>query len=488
MNTSTIIIPGRARYAIVWLTAALLAGCGLQAYQPKPLLPAQSAQRYLAHDPDSTELHRYLQDQGYDAPWPIREWDLRELTYSALFFHPQLDVARAQWRAAMAGEITAAQRPLPGVSTDIEHHSDTPDGASPWTLGLAIDLPVETAGKRQARIDRATSLSQAARLDIAQSAWQVRSRVQLSLLEYRYAQQQVAILQQEVDLRGDIVAMLERRLDVGMVSSVETSNARLLLQRAQQSLAAEQGRIPELRAALAGNSGLPYASFKRLQLADTDLLELAALPGQLPQQDSAGSLQQAAMLNRLDLRAALARYAAAEAKLRLEVARQYPDLVLSPGYSYDQGDKIWSLGFSTLLTMLHGNRGLIAEATALREVEATQFEALQAQIITDLDQAEQRYLAVQDELAQARRLQQAQQARTVQTERQFDAGFADRLEFTTTRLENLLAAHNSLNVAYKLQRAAASLEDILQLPLQQVGSMPDDVDQAVTTRPDRNPL
>ena len=56
----------------------------------------------------------------------------------------------------------------------------------------------------------------------------------------------------------------------------------------------------------------------------------------------AAALQTTALLNRLDIRIALEKYAAAESKLKLELAKQYPDLVISPGYAFEFGDNIWS--------------------------------------------------------------------------------------------------------------------------------------------------
>jgi cobalt-zinc-cadmium efflux system outer membrane protein len=463
----------------------LLPGCAFQAYNPQPIDPAQSATRYQTHDPASAEFRAYLIAQGYpENQLPIKQWGLRELTLSALFFHPQLDVARAQWRAAQAGEVTAGQRPNPGISGDIQNHSKTDGGISPWTYSLAIDIPVETAGKRQARIDRATNLSEAARIEIGQNAWQVRSRLLNSLIEYNASLQQAQILQKELALRSEIVAMLEARFSAGLISSVEIANARLQLQKTQQSLQAEMGRAPELRAALANNAGLSLHTFNQLNLESADSESILARPhnAQLTR-DKSDDMQQAALLNRLDIRAALARYAAAEAKLRLEIARQYPDLVLSPGYSYDQGDRIWSLGLSTLLNLLNKNEGLIAEARSLREVEAAQFDALQAQVIGDLEQSKARYFAALDELDKARQLLSSQLARSNQIEHQFDAGYADRLELRTTQLENLLAMQNLLSIEYKAQRAASALEDTLQRPLEDDASaqfsVPNNIEQDV---------
>ncbi len=316
----------------VLLTSLLLAGCGFQAYQAKPITPTQTASVYREHDPQGLEFQAYLLDQGYSPDeLPLKQWGLRELIYTSLFFHPSLNVSRAQWRAARAAEITAAQRPLPGISANTENHSDTSDSTSPWTMGLAIDVPIETGGKRQARIDRANSLSEAARLDIAQSAWTLRNQVVQSWLDYNNTALQIEILSAEAALRDDIVNMLEKRLDAGMSSSIEVANARLLRQKTQQLLDTEIARKPELLSALAAATGLSSTSLQKLDLR---LLDYADLSSQLIDDKTHAAIsaqaQEEAMLNRLDLRAALSRYAAAEAKLRLEIARQYPDLVLSP--------------------------------------------------------------------------------------------------------------------------------------------------------------
>ena len=76
-----------------------------------------------------------------------------------------------------------------------------------------------------------------------------------------------------------------------------------------------------------------------------------------------------ALLNRLDIREALARYQAAEARLRLEVARQYPDITLSPGFLWDQGDLVWSVGAAILAPLFDINQGPIGEAEAARVLE-----------------------------------------------------------------------------------------------------------------------
>lgn len=415
---------------------------------------------------NGAEFSDYLISQGYPKDQlPIKEWGLRELTLCALFFHPELDVARAKWRAAQAAETTAGQRQKLGVSSNIEHHDDTPGGISPWTYTLGIDIPIETGNKRQARIDQAKGLSEVARIEIAQTAWQVRSRLAESLIDYQNSLQQIRVLQQEVALRSDIVSMLQARLDVGLISNTEISNARLQLQKSQQALEVEKGHLPVLLAALASNAGLSSTTFNQLSVAT---LPLPGIASALKNEDD---FQQTALLNRLDIRAALARYDTAEAKLRLEIANQYPDVTLSPGYSFDQGDRIWLLGLSTLLALLdiHKNEGLIAEARALREVEAAQFEALQAKVIGEVAQSKAAYYGVLEELDKAKQLRASQLMRMQQAQRQFDAGFVDRLELVTTKLENIVSSQNVLDAEHKLERTALAFEDAMQRPLDNSG-------------------
>lgn len=440
--------------------ACLLSACATQTYQSKPIEAEKTAAHFSERSLASQDLQRYMQAQGYPADaFPIPTWGLRELTLAAFFYHPQLAVARAQWQAARAQEITAGQKPNPSISGNAEHHSRAEGGISPWTFSISLDIPIETGGKRQARIDRANSISQAARIEIGEQAWQIRSRLQASLIEYRAALLRAELLQREIGLHSDIVQMLRHRLEAGMIADIDLGNARLQLQKAQHALAAESGRIAELRVDAASAAGLPAQALDPIQL-DVQLPETITAD-QLP----AAEVQRSALLNRLDIRSALARYDAAESRLRLEIAKQRPDIVLSPGYSFDQGDNVWSLGLSLLLALLHMNEGPIAEANAQRELEARQFEALQIRVIGEQEQALAQYQGRLAELEKAEAMAVAQQQRIARTEQQFEAGFIDRLEWTTTKLEGLAAEQGRLTAAIRVHKALAALENALQRPL-----------------------
>jgi outer membrane protein TolC len=446
----------------------MVSGCGFQSYLPKPIEPAKIANKLAQRSVSDADFQTFLAAQEYPKnQLPIALWGENELSLSALFFHPDLNTARAQWRAAQAAQMTAAQRPEIGINGSADNHSQSAN-KSPWTYTLGIDIPIVTAGKREAQIAQAAGLTEAARIEIAQTAWQVHSRVAKSLLEYQYSVAQSAILKNEVTLRTAIADMLVKRMDAGMASSIEVSNARISLQKAEQAYMAESGRIAALGAALANDAGLSLNMFSQLKVQPFAKTEPVSL----------NDLQYEALLNRLDIRASLARYEAAEAKLRLEIAKQYPDITLSPSKTLDQGDKIWSLGFSSLLTLINKNRGMIAEATALRELEVTQFEALQAKVIGDLNQSKAAYQAALEANTKAEAVLESQQKRTEQAERQFNAGFADRLAFTSTQLENIIATQSVLSTAYQAQITKLNLEDVLQRSLDKRFTMPSDTNLA----------
>ena len=129
------------------------------------------------------------------SPQPPNEWDFDTLTLVALYYHPSLDVARAQWAVAQAGIRTAGQRPNPAVDLSPQYTTNSPSGESPWVATLTFDGVIETAGKRGYRIEQAKAVSESARLKLAAQAWQVRSGLRTGLLDYAVARQRIVLLQ-----------------------------------------------------------------------------------------------------------------------------------------------------------------------------------------------------------------------------------------------------------------------------------------------------
>ncbi|MFO1207466.1 MAG: TolC family protein [Burkholderiales bacterium] len=437
-----------------------VAGCGFRTYEPKPLDPARTAAELNARSLESPALRDYLQQRGVAVdPWPRTDWTLTELTWVALYHAPELDIARSQVAVARAAEVTAAQRPNPAVQFGGQHHSQTTgEKTSPWTVSLVLDLPIVTGGKREARLAQAQALSDGALLDLAAAAWFTRTRVQARYIDAHAAAEEVRLAHGEVALRREELAMLERRLERGFASAAEVAGARTRLAESQLVAARIAARDLETRAALAQALGVPTQSVSRLTLTFADFTAAPAL-------ESGVDLRSAALQNRLDIRRGLADYAVAEAALRLEVARQYPDVILRPGYLWDQGDRIWALGSILFLPLANRNEGPILEAEARRDLEADRFLALQARTIATVEARQVGYTAALAEADAAAAVQRDALDRAARTKRRFDAGDADRLEWTRVRLESIAVERAALASRVRGLQARAALEDAVQAPL-----------------------
>src|SRR2546425_935204 len=213
---------------------------------------------------------------------------------------------------------------------DLERVTNPQPGVSPWLYGLRLDMPVDSLWKRSPRVERAERLLDAARLDLAEVAWRVRSRLRSALIDHLLAVRELDLRRVEEAVRGEVAETMERRLAVGDIFRLDVDAAQAELAKSRMTLLATQGRVTETRALLAASLGLP---FNGLEGTPFNWVNFEAPPAEeaLP----ISTVQVAGLLNRLDLRRTLAEYAAAEAALKLEVARRYPDVNLGPGSLWD---------------------------------------------------------------------------------------------------------------------------------------------------------
>ena len=115
--------------------------------------------------------------------WPLRRWDLAELTLAAVYFQPTLALARAQAERAGAAVRTAGALPNPTLSIAPEIASNAASGVSPWLASIHLDWPVETAGKRGHRIVRAEAVAAGARFDVWSEVWRLRRQLEAVVIE-----------------------------------------------------------------------------------------------------------------------------------------------------------------------------------------------------------------------------------------------------------------------------------------------------------------
>lgn len=442
------------------IAVSLLALSGCVRYQSKQLDPAKNLARIEQRSLADTALKQYIARnfQKEQTPWPPASWDLKMLTMAAFHFNPDIEVARAKYAVVAAGKKTAAARPNPTLNLTPSRNTTTTI-PSPWLVTATLDIPIETAGKRGYRMAGAGQLSRAAQLGIASTAWDVRTRVRKSFLTLWSASEAETLLQRQMVAQSNIVQLLDQQLELGAIARTELTRERIALQQSRLALFEAQNRRSQARVELAAAIGLPVHAI------DDVVFNFDAFT-EAPHPPVSAEARRRALLGRADVLAALSEYAASESALHLEIARQYPDIHLSPGYEYDQGNDKWGLGVGVELPVINQNRGPIAEAKARRSEAAARFNVLQAGVLNAIETAEAGCASAQAQLDAASAILKEAEQREKLAHGMFDVGEVPRQALAAAAIEQTAAALAALDARSKAQDALGQLEGALQSPLE----------------------
>ena len=442
------------------LLATLLVAC--QHIAPAPLSPERSATALEARSLADPGLQSFLESETGTrfATAPPARFDLTLLTLTALYFQPSLDVARAQLEGARGAVATAAQRPNPSLAIVPEWSANPGAAVSPWIAALHLDWPIETAHKREHRAARAEALASAAERAVTVEAWRIRRELRTAVADAVSSEQRVTLLRDRNGVQQRLVDRIERRVHAGAASQADAMLERLALLGTAAELADAERNRAGSRAQVAAVIGVPARALEGIELAYP-----LGLPGDPLDSLAETDARRQALLERADVLAALDAYAASEASLRLELAKQWPDLHLGSGYQFDQGQSKWGLSVSLDLPVMNQNQGPIAEAVAARSEAAARFVALQAQVIAELDQGFVQLRGVRDQVARCEALVAEQRRAGQRASAARAKGATDRFAELAAAIETQRREITLLDARLALERARAQLEAAVQGPL-----------------------
>ena len=449
---------GMAAGAVLVVPAILfISACAK--YVPRPLDLRAVSESVDARTLTDAGLARAVEGTSLASTWPPASWDLAALTLAGLYYHPDLETARASWTLARAGLVTAGERPNPTVAAGPGYNASTPAHTmTPWILNLSLDFTIETAGKRGYRIDQAQHLSASARFNIAATAWLVRARVRQSLLDLFAATEALGILERQRTIQETNIVLLQRQLAAGAISTFEMTQARLTIDAVRLAFNEARRQQQDARARLATAIGIPMSALDGVQFA---FAPFTAAPIDVP----AAAVTREALVNRADVLATLAEYEASQSALQLEIARQYPDLHLGPGYQMDQSSHKWTILAPVALPVFTRNRGPIAQAEARRAVAEAQLTAVQARAIGAVDRALVAYRTALETLATAEQLLDAARTLEATAQRQLDAGEISQLDLGLIQTERASRELAGVTALVQVQQAAGDVEDAMQRPI-----------------------
>jgi len=447
------------RRLLTLVTLGLLAGC--MHYQPAPIAIADRTAARMNASLDPAQLAATIRRIAPDAPPPQR-LDRLALFAAMLDLDPRIAKARAAIATA-AAEARASRHAVGPTFTLTSEYANDPATRSPWLLGGAVDLPLDLGGRRKARLDRADLDVTIARYDYAETLWSERMALRRALIDGEIARRQMDLGSATLALRDRQIAALERQAAVGQVPGAALSPYRALRAQELRALDDARARAVAARSAIAGVLSVSVSALAGAEFT---------WPGfDDPRPDPAGGISPAAraqgITGRADVLHALAAYDQAEADVRLEIAKQYPQISLGPGYTWERGLVKLPLAVNLALPTFDLNRAAIQAALARREEAGLAIEAAIAAAQAEIDAALVERGAAMAALEQSRK-SELPQTRAVadQAQARLTHGDIGRADWADAQLAALAAQIGALDALARVQAADAALENGLRRPLE----------------------
>ena len=439
--------------------ASLLAGCATTIEAPPaPIDPAATARMLTARSLSDPGIAEGLSRMGIR---PGAPWTLDSLTVAAWSLRSDISVAAADIAEGTAAEAVAGLRPNPTLSFDPSFFlTNLLDDPSPWVFATALSYTIERGDKRNIRVAQARADTETRRWRLAELLWQARTELRRAMVARALADRSIALAENELSLHQAYADWVETQIRFGLGTGPSRLIAQTNIARAQAQLRAAQSERVTADAQIAAAAGIPAENLAPGELAP---LALDTLPA--PDSIDLGALRDMGIGNRLTVRHALADYAVTEEALRAAVARQYPDLNIGPGYTFDRGDHAITLPIGLTIPLAHDERDAIAQAVAVRARAAAQFEAAQSLALSEIGTASARYRASYATLAETRTGEDIARRGVQEAQRRLMEGGADRGEVLTAQIVVAAADRASLDALRNVADALGALEDGVQRPI-----------------------
>jgi outer membrane protein TolC len=399
---------------------------------------------------------------GYDGqrldPTPGGVWTDADLLSAAIVRSPPIRQAQANYRSARA--VAKAARTAPNISlTLVGEYSRDSGGTNDWLYSGLFDIPLDVGARHSTRLETADLATLQALYDYAEAVWTVRGALVRAHIERLAAERQITLAQDAVRIRADRAQALETRIRAG-------EDARPAGVTAQTDLALAQRRLQDARVLKTTADGqLAKALGVTVTIAQGLVLETLGDTVQAPSGADLATWRQDASSKRRDVLRAVADYDAAEQALKLEIAKQYPDVHVGPGYTFDHGAHKIPFNLILVLPPTDLNKANIQAAEARRADASAKLDAVQAAILAGVDQASNTLAGARAGLDRAvnQELPLAQRAEAA-ARRALAAGELDRTDAEAAQaaaIDAQLAATDGWRAA---RLAVADLEDALRRP------------------------
>ena len=416
------------------LATLLLAVMALGLSGISPVARSQTAARTVAIDQPFVE--------------PAAPLTLDAAVRLALDHNPVVAAARYEIEATEGQIVQGSLRPNP----DIAYVADDTRHVSRSSTAQ-FDIPVETAGKRAARIEAAERGRSVALSDFGGAQLRVRALVTAAFFDVLAAQEQTALARETLQLAQRATDIAVKRVAAGKVSPVEETRARVAEGGVRVSLMQAESQLKNARHRLSGLWGNPEPHFTEVAGELDRLIDSPAID--VVQQRLASSPLLERAQREVERRRSL---------VGVEQSRAVPDLTFSIGVKRQEtltGEQML-VGVKVPLPLFNRNQGNLLEALRREDKAREELRAVQVNLSSEALQALERVNARRDEVELLRRdvlpgAQSAYEAATIG----FENGKFSFLEVLDAQRTYFSAKSQFLTALAAFHRAQTELESLL---------------------------
>ncbi|MFZ1623940.1 MAG: TolC family protein [Gammaproteobacteria bacterium] len=344
-------------------TLGLITGCAH--YRAAPLSPAPamlSAPLQEVVSAQSAQIDRpFLRAQNIDLSKPL---DSNALAVLAVILNPELKALRARAGVAEAQVFAAGLIPDATISLGADFVVGGPPAVT--NLAAALGLNLNALRTRSVRVSHARALATQTRRDLIWAEWQTAGAARIVAARILGLTRIVTLDMTTSEVAKAMLARIVDAVGRGDFSPDQLQAARLAALDAEVRYRAdEQAQVAA------------HFELNRLLGVPPDMsIAVGASPLQSEPSIDAKGLFDIAQLERPDLQALRAGYAAQEAALRVAVMEQFPTLDLTVNGTRDtSNNRLIGPAVTFTLPLWNRNRGGIAIESATREALRAEYEA-----------------------------------------------------------------------------------------------------------------
>ncbi len=458
-----------ASSAIISLLCVAMQGCVKHSYVAEPVNTSNVLREINTWNIDNPELNQFLQANGLSAEQLSgNTFSIKRLFLTSLYYDPEMQVAYKRWKKAQIAVDHTGNSINPELSIPLEHHSEASAGKSEWTIGAVLSFIYERKGKREARLAKANVDLLNAKLAITKLAFEKHGRFEEKYHAYIITKTKIAEIENEINVLKDLLEQLEKKYELGAVSQFEISTIKLELQQRLFQLTLQENIFQENKDDLLSlsNLSLSPSEYDAVEIEYINPLSLAKglyhHSGIIDKDVS--SLQSMLLDNHLDMAMLLNDYAQTEAELRLEIESQYPDIVLSPGFIFDQSDNIWALGASWVLPLFKNTEQNLKILNALEDriIKQGEVVVLQKKLLNSLYMKYKSILRHKNTLDVSDAIIATIEERANEINTQIEIGGIDNVTLLRNRMEFYKAKQAQIDIYNDAINAMHEIEHLLQ--------------------------